>query len=157
MFQMQATFVVIVVALALYMRERVPLELTSLGVVCALMILFHFAPVAGPDGANLLDAKRLLEGFANPALIAVLALLVIGEGLARTGMLDQAAQIIFRVGGRGWRSIVLVLVVVETLLARWFSHAQRTGAGGAGIGLQPTMSTAGSPAAIRSLGRGGAG
>ncbi len=112
MFQMQATFVVILVALALYMRERVPLELTSLGVVSALMILFHFAPVAGPDGANLLDAKRLLEGFANPALIAVLALLVIGEGLARTGMLDQAAQIIFRVGGRGWRSIVLVLIVV---------------------------------------------
>ena len=112
MFQMTATFVIILVALALYTREHVPLELTSLGVVCALLILFHFAPVPDADGANMLDAKRLLEGFANPALIAVLALLVIGEGLARTGMPDQAAQYIFRVGGRGWRSIVLVLVVV---------------------------------------------
>ncbi len=111
-FQMAATFVVILVALALYTREHVPLELTSLGVVCALLILFHFAPVPDADGTNVLGAKRLLEGFANPALIAVLALLVIGEGLARTGMPDQAAQYIFRVGGRGWRSIVLVLVVV---------------------------------------------
>lgn len=112
-FQMAATFAVIVVALALYTQQRVPLELTSLGVVCALLLLFHFAPVPGPDGANLLDTKRLLEGFANPALIAVLALLVIGTGLARTGILDQAAQTVFRIGGRGWGSIVLVLIVAS--------------------------------------------
>ncbi len=113
--EMAATFAVIIVALALYTRERIPLELTSLGVVCVLMILFHFREVPGPDGANVLDAKRLLEGFANPAMIAVLALLVIGAGLARTGILDQAAQTMFRIGGRDWRSIVLVLVVVAAV------------------------------------------
>ena len=111
-FQMTATFAVILVALALYASEKVPLELTSLGVVCVFLVLFHFYPVAGPDGGNLLGAERLLAGFANPALIAVLALLVIGEGLVRTGALDQAAHTVFRIGGRGWRSVALVLVVV---------------------------------------------
>ena len=36
--------------------------------------------------------RRILEGFANTALIAVLSLLVMGQGLIRTGILDRAAQ-----------------------------------------------------------------
>ena len=75
---MALAYGVILIALVLYMRERVPMELTSLGVVAAFMILFHLYPVADSDGANLLDATRLLEGFANPALVAVLSLLIIG-------------------------------------------------------------------------------
>ncbi|MFQ5958375.1 MAG: SLC13 family permease [Alphaproteobacteria bacterium] len=116
-FQMVATFIVIVVALVLYALERVALELTGLGVIAVLLVLFHFFPVNGPDGVNLLDAERLLHGFANPALITVLALLVIGQGLVRTGTLDQAAQAVFRIGGHSWRSVALVLVVVSTVSA----------------------------------------
>ena len=116
-FQMVATFIVIVVALVLYALERVPLELTGLGVIAVLLVLFHFFPVDGPDGANLLDAERLLRGFANPALITVLALLVIGQGLVRTGALDQTAQAVFRLGGHSWRSVALVLVVVSAVSA----------------------------------------
>ncbi len=112
---MALAYGVILVALVLYMRERVPMELTSLGVVAAFMILFHLFPVAGSDGANRLDATRLLEGFANPALVTVLALLIIGEGLVRTGILDRASQIIFRVGRRSLLSIGLVLIVVATV------------------------------------------
>ncbi len=116
-FQMTATFAVILVALALYASEMVPLELTSLGVVCVFLLLFHFYPVAGPEGGNLLGAERLLAGVPPPALIAVLALLVIGEGLVRTGALDRVADTVFRIGGRGWRSVVLVLVVVAVVSA----------------------------------------
>ena len=59
---MAASYGVIVIGLAVYMSERVPMELTSLGVVAAFMILFHVFPVAGDNGANRLDATRLLEG-----------------------------------------------------------------------------------------------
>jgi len=115
--QMSATFALIVVALTLYVLERAPLELTSLGVIAALMVFFHFLPVPGPGGANLLSAQRLLSGFANPALISVLALLVIGHALVRTGLLDQAAQAIFTLSGRGWVALLLVLVIVVAVSA----------------------------------------
>ncbi len=85
--QMWPTFALIVAAMACYAVERIPMELTSTGLIAALLLLFHVAPV---DGA--LDSRRLLAGFADPALIAVVSLLVVGQGLVRTGALDHAIR-----------------------------------------------------------------
>lgn len=96
--QMAAVFALIVVSLVLYASEKLPLEVTSLGVLCALMVLFQVLPVDGAQGVNRLDAVRLLSGFANPALIAVLGLLVIGDALERTGALDKGAALVLAAG-----------------------------------------------------------
>lgn len=117
-FQMLATFGLIIVALALYTYENIPFELTSASVLVILLLMFHFAPVVGPDGTNLLGPARILEGLANPALITVVALLVVGQGLLRAGVLDWAAQVVFRVGGgSAWRTVTLVLVAVIVISA----------------------------------------
>ncbi|MCH2548035.1 MAG: SLC13 family permease, partial [Alphaproteobacteria bacterium] len=94
---MWVTFGLIVVALVLYAMEKVPLELTSLGILTALMLFFHFFPLRGPDGNIMLNPERLLLGFSNPALIAVLALLVLGQAVVRTGSLNEVANIILRI------------------------------------------------------------
>ena len=105
---MWVTFALVTVALVLYMLERVSLELTSLGVICVLLVFFHFNPIIGASGDNILDPTRLLAGFANPALLTVVALLVMGEGLARTGVLEAGAQMFSATGAvmrplqRGW-------------------------------------------------------
>jgi di/tricarboxylate transporter len=111
-FQMWATYALIGAGLAFYMVERMPMELTSLGILCAALLLFHFAPVLDASGRNLLDAPRLLEGFANPALITILGLLVVGEGLARTGALDQAAGFLIRLGGGAAGSATAIVLIV---------------------------------------------
>lgn len=116
--QMAAVFALIVVALAFYATEKLSYEMTSLAVICALLLLFHFMPAAGPDGANLMGAGRILSGFANPALITVLALLVIGDGLSRTGALSQGAWLLLRVArGSTAASIMLGLVAVMAVSA----------------------------------------
>ena len=117
-FQMTAVFVLIVVALVFYATEKLSFELTSLAVICALLLLFQFAPVAGPDGSNRMAPGRVLSGFANPALITVLALLVIGDGLSRTGALGQGAWLLLRAArGHAAASIALALVAVLVVSA----------------------------------------
>ncbi|UCH74748.1 MAG: SLC13 family permease [Rhodospirillales bacterium] len=116
--QMTAVFALIVVALAFYATEKLSFELTSLGVICALLLLFQLAPVPGPDGLNRMGPARILSGFANPALITVLALLVIGDGLARTGALGQGAWLLLRAArGHVAASIGLALVAVLAVSA----------------------------------------
>ncbi len=117
-FQMVAVFALIVVALAFYATEKLSYEMTSLAVICALLLLFHFMPVIGPDGEKMMGAGRILSGFANPALITVLALLVVGDGLSRTGALSQGAWLMLRASyGNAAVSIVLALAAVMAVSA----------------------------------------
>ena len=69
------------------------MELTSLGTICVILVFFQlFSVEKPPSETGRLTPSRILEGFANPALIAVLSLLIMGQGLIRTGILDRAAQ-----------------------------------------------------------------
>lgn len=90
--QMWATFAIIALALCAYTAEKWPMELTSLGTICAILLFFQFFRVPADNGDAGLTPGRILEGFANPALVAVLSLLVMGQGLIRTGILDRGAQ-----------------------------------------------------------------
>ncbi len=116
-FQMWAVFALIVAAFAVYVSEKLPMQMTSLGVVCALLVFFHFFPVPGPRGDNLLDAARILEGFANPALISVLALLVMGQGMIRTGVLERGAHWILDWSGGHLRATGAILLCLATVAA----------------------------------------
>ena len=112
-FAMWITFALICGALVLYAMEKLPVEIISIGILTAFMVYFHVFPITGNDGHNLLGAERLIIGFANPALITVLALLVIGQGMVRTGVLDRGARIVMAAGGgAGWSTIMITLVVV---------------------------------------------
>jgi di/tricarboxylate transporter len=118
---MWLTFAVILVALVMYTLERLTFELTSLGVICVLLVFFHFVPVVDADGHNILNPTRLLAGFANPALLTVVALLVMGEGLARTGVLEAGAQMFFRYG-RGHAALATGLAFVAVLVVSGFMN-----------------------------------
>jgi len=116
--QMWGTYALIIGALILYVTEKLSIEATSIAIICILIGFFHLFPVLTPDGGNILSAERLLHGFANPALITVLALLVVGQGMVRTGVLDHVARGVIGIGGdRGWVSVTVVLVVVLVISA----------------------------------------
>ena len=106
-------FAAIGLALLLYATPRIPIELSSLAVIGVLLVVFHYVPQIGPDGGNLLGPAQLLAGFASPALLALLGLIVMGQGLAQTGALDQGARVMLRlVRGRPAAALTLSLVMV---------------------------------------------
>ena len=118
-FQMWAVYAFILVGLVFYVFERAAMEVTSLGIICALLIFFHFFPVI-TDGAPALTPGRILQGFANPALITVLALLVMGQGMVRTGILDRGANLLLGVGGGSHLIVPLLLILVAAMAVSAF-------------------------------------
>ncbi|TCS63490.1 SLC13 family permease [Varunaivibrio sulfuroxidans] len=121
-FQMAMTYALIVGAFALYAWGKVSIEVVSLGVLSAVLIFFYVFPVIGADGRNLLGPERLLSGFANPALITVLALLVIGQGMVRTGVLDQGARIILACCGDSPRITVGVALLCVLVVSAFLNN-----------------------------------
>lgn len=82
---MIATFVIVSIAVFLYVRETYSIEVVSVGVIVTLLLFFSI------PNLNLvlpLGNSELLSGFAAPALIAIMALLVVGQGLFQTGALE---------------------------------------------------------------------
>ncbi|XBQ15869.1 MAG: SLC13 family permease [Oceanicaulis sp.] len=71
------------VAIVFYCWERFSLELVSAAIVCGVLVFFElFGRAQGPG------AGEILAGFANPALLTIMALLIVGQGIFHTGALD---------------------------------------------------------------------
>ena len=76
--------------------ERISLEITSLLILIVLLVIFQLPHLwqllGGPDATILLGPTELLAGFGNPALISVMALLVMGQGLFQSGALEGITE-----------------------------------------------------------------
>jgi di/tricarboxylate transporter len=113
-FHIAATLILIVLAVILYATERLSIERTSIVILAVLMLVFELAPLTPQAGHEKINAALLLRGFANPALIAVVCLLIVGEGLSRTGALDWLVRFILRV--TGYSGAAAILLTFATVL-----------------------------------------
>lgn len=121
-------FGLIAVTLVFYANDKIPMELTAIGTLVALLLLFHFLPLYGDDSYDavkgdaqhvpIISAADLLSGFANPALITVLSLLIIGQGLTKSGILGLASRYVVRFSqGRLWLAMLISFVSVLSISA----------------------------------------
>ncbi len=114
---MWLTFAVIIATIVSYAVERVSIEITSLGALVALLLLFSLAPLPSQQTGEMVTAADLLAGFANPALITVVSLLIVGQGLFQTEALEGPVQVIARWGGRSPWTIPAVIVAAGLISA----------------------------------------
>ncbi|MDX1571689.1 MAG: SLC13 family permease, partial [Xanthomonadales bacterium] len=87
------------VALVLFTRERIPLETSSLFVLVVLVIGLKLFPYSAEGRA--LDVTELFHGFGHKALVAVCALMIVGQGLIRTGALEPVGRGLAKLWRRG--------------------------------------------------------
>jgi di/tricarboxylate transporter len=106
-----AVLVLTVVALYLFRREDLPLETSSLAVVCILAIGFEVFPYV-QNGVTL-HSKDFLLGFGHEALIAVCGLMIAGQGLVRTGALEPVGRML----GKLWRKMPLMSLLITLVVA----------------------------------------
>lgn len=121
-FQMWAVLAIVAGAIILYATEKLIIEVTSLLVIATLLLLFQFAPVRNLSGDGLIGPRQLLSGFADPALIAILALLVMGQGLVRAGALDGFSDLLARKGQNFPRLVTIFALIVVMLLSGFMNN-----------------------------------
>ncbi len=119
--QMWLVFATITLAMIFYAFERVPLELTAIAALAFLILLFQLFPPAEGEHVRALTTAELLAGFANPALISILALLVIGQGLFQSEALEGPTRLLIRAAGQNPRT-TLVLALAAVLLFSAFMN-----------------------------------
>ncbi len=115
--QTWAVLIGIGVVVVLYASERFSIELVSLAALTGLLLFFSFFPVLDAEGTNLLTPADLLAGFANPALLAIIALLVVGQGLLHSGAFDTTTARLIEAGKDRPQLILFVAFIVVLLVS----------------------------------------
>ena len=110
---MWATFAIIVVTITAYALEKWSIEAVSLTAVAAFLILFSLdMSESAPSPAE------IVAGFANPALVSVLSLLIVGQALFQTDAHDGLSGWLSGMGGRSQtRTLVIILVGAAVISA----------------------------------------
>ncbi len=76
-------FAVVCVALALFVLEPIPIDISAIVVLVVLVVLEPWTAVT---------AEQAVSGFSNPATLTVLAMFVLSEGVHRTGAIRHLAD-----------------------------------------------------------------
>jgi len=85
----------------LFVSEIVRVDVAAI-LVMVLLGLTTVVPFAPP----LVDVKHLFDGFASNAVISIIAVMIIGAGLDKTGIMGQFAGFILKLGGSTEKRII---------------------------------------------------
>lgn len=93
-----ATFAIAIVALGLLVSDRVRPDLVALMTVVAL------------GASGILTPQEALAGFGRSAVITIMAVFVLAEGLQRNGVIEHLGHLLLRLAGRGEARLVVVML-----------------------------------------------
>jgi di/tricarboxylate transporter len=93
-------FVVIATAAALFVTERLRVDLVALIV---LVMLFWF---------GLVTPQEAISGFASNAVIAIISVMILGGGIERTGVMSHLSRFIVGIAGQNERRLLAIFSAV---------------------------------------------
>lgn len=108
----------------LFAFEVVTVDVAAITVMVLLGLTGLLAPVMGLS-EGLVPAERLFDGFASNAVISIIAVMIIGAGLDKTGLMSRVAGVIMRIGGDTEQRII---PLISSTVAVISSFMQNVGA-----------------------------
>ena len=115
-----AVMILIFGALVLFTRETIPLQTTSLVVLVTITVGFTLFPFEA-DG-KVLQASDFFLGFGNKALVAVCGLMLVGQGLIRTGALEPVGRFLARLWRRAPAVSLLFTILITAILSAFINN-----------------------------------
>ncbi|RLJ21097.1 SLC13 family permease [bacterium endosymbiont of Escarpia laminata] len=89
---------ILMLTIYLFAFEVVGVDVAAATVMVLLGLTTLLAPFMGLE-QGLVDNKHLFDGFSSNAVISIIAVMIIGAGLDKTGIMSKVAAFILKVGG----------------------------------------------------------
>ncbi len=106
----QIAWVMAILMLTIYLFafEVVGVDVAAISIMVLLGLSTLLAPFMGLE-QGLLDNKYLFSGFASNAVMSIIAVMIIGAGLDRTGVMSKVAAFILKTGGTSEKRIIPII------------------------------------------------
>ncbi|MCU7938352.1 MAG: SLC13 family permease [gamma proteobacterium symbiont of Bathyaustriella thionipta] len=106
--QMSWVMGLLILTIYLFAFEVVDVDVTAISIMVLLGLSTLFAPVMGLD-AGLVSTDKLFNGFSSNAVMSIIAVMIIGAGLDKTGIMSKVAAFILNVGGTSEKRIIPIV------------------------------------------------
>ncbi|MDT2034009.1 MAG: SLC13 family permease, partial [Planktomarina sp.] len=102
--EMIVVLAVLGITVFLFVTEAFRIDLTAILAMVTLGLLSQL-----PGLHNLADPSTLFDGFASNAVISIIAVMIIGAGLDKTGLMSKLAGYILKIGGSTESRIIPII------------------------------------------------
>jgi di/tricarboxylate transporter len=111
---------VVVLGLVLFSSSRISMESSGLAVLTILVVGFQLFPYQGQHGP--LGPADFLNGFSNPALITIVALLICSKALEVTGALHTSTRLLAGLWGSNPRGALLLTMFMVAIASMFMNN-----------------------------------
>jgi di/tricarboxylate transporter len=119
----EIAWVICILMLTIYLFgfELVGVDVAAITVMVLLGLTSLFAPVMGLT-QGLVDNKHLFDGFSSNAVMSIIAVMVIGAGLDKTGLMSKVAAFILKIGGTTETRIIPIISATVAFISSFMQN-----------------------------------
>ena len=99
---------ILLLTIYLFAFEVVGVDVAATTIMVLLGLTSLLAPLMGLEH-GLVDSRHLFDGFSSNAVISIIAVMIIGAGLDRTGIMSKVATHILKIGGTRESRIIPII------------------------------------------------
>jgi len=99
---------ILLLTIYLFAFEIVGVDVAAVSIMVILGLTTLLAPLMGLD-EGLVDTQYLFNGFSSNAVMSIIAVMILGAGLDKTGLMSQVAAFILKIGGSSEKRIIPII------------------------------------------------
>ena len=99
---------ILVLTIYLFAFEVVGVDVAAASIMVLLGLTSLLAPFMGLE-QGLVDTNHIFDGFSSNAVMSIIAVMIIGAGLDRTGLMSKVASFILKIGGTTETRIIPII------------------------------------------------
>ncbi len=109
-------------SMVFYAIDKFSMAFKSIVILTFLLIFFSIFPFKGATDANLLNPQSILNGFSNTSLITVISLLILGQGVVNTRVLDGFISNLLKYFPDNTQLIIIVCLFFVLVLSAFINN-----------------------------------
>lgn len=112
---------ILLLTVYLFAFEIVDVDIAAITIMVILGLTSLFAPLMGIE-QGLIDTTHLFDGFSSNAVISIIAVMIIGAGLDKTGVMSKVAVLILNIGGNSEKRIIPIISGTVALISSFMQN-----------------------------------
>ena len=116
------SLLIAVLSMVFYAIDKFSMVFKSIVILTFLLIFFSIFPFIGKDGENLLNPQNILNGFSNTSLITVISLLILGQGVVNTRVLDGFISNFLQYFPNNSQIVIIVSLIFVLILSAFINN-----------------------------------